>query len=112
MAQHPPTSWRDSAEHRRMLAQAISCVIDGLTNAAGEVTLTASGPTTTTVTDARAGIDSIITFMPKDSAGATELAAGSMYISTRNNGSFVITHSAQGGSPPTFGYMLYGTGRT
>lgn len=110
MALRAPVTWRDSAEHRRKLADGVNMLLDGHTNAAGSVSLDTNPATTTTVTDARAGRDSVIVFMAKDAAAASELAAGSMYVSSRDAGSFIITHAASA-SARTFDYALCGTGR-
>ena len=58
-----PLSMPDTAQHIRLISSVINNTVDGKLNATGDVTLTASA-TTTTLTDARIGANSIILFMP------------------------------------------------
>ena len=89
----PPVTWHKEDEHRRLLAQSIGGLLDGRSFNAGSVTLTAS-TATTVVSDRRAGVDSVITFMPKTANAAAEIGAGSMYVSARGDESFTITHAS------------------
>lgn len=69
------------------------------TGAKGSGTLTAG--TTTTITDAIAKTTSVI-LIQSTSAAITLLG---VYVSTKNNGSFVITHGAAAGTE-TFDYII------
>ena len=108
MALIPPLDWYDEREHRRRLGDAIRGVIDGHTNAAGTVTLTAS-TVTTTVTDRRAGTDSIIALMPTTANAAGMLTR--LYVSERTEGAFTFTHAATTSSDMTYDYCVLATGR-
>lgn len=91
----------------RQVAGVVNGVLGGKLNCIGEVTLRES-EATTTVTDARASFQSFIDFMPTTAAAASELADGLMYVSTRNNGSFVITHNNAAIAGRTFVYTVIG----
>ena len=105
--QRVPVRAANADEHRRRLAQACNSLADGCSNAVGSVTLTAN-QATTVVSDRRAGIGSVITFMPKTANAAAELGAGSMYISTRGAETFTITHANNAQTDRDFEYALQG----
>ena len=63
------------AEDGREIALVVNSILDGKINATGSVTLTASAASTT-VTEDRAGSDSVILFMPTTANAASEQAAG------------------------------------
>ncbi len=109
MAVTAPVNWRDSKEHRRLIANAVNGILDGHTNNAGEVTLNPTPSTTTVVNDARAGVDSVILFMPLTYNAAQEIST--MYVSSRGAGTFTITHSNNENEDLDFAYVLCGTGR-
>lgn len=109
MALRPPVTWRNHEEHRRKIAQSIWQLMDGHTNAAGSVTLTAS-TTSTVVTDDRVGIDSVITFMPTSSNGASALT--NLYVTSRGDGTFTLTHSSSAATDQDLEYAIHGTGRS
>lgn len=90
-----------SSDHRRQLAQAINELISGGSNAKGSVTLTAN-QATTTVTDEKASDDSHITLTPI----TANAVADTVYISTRSNGSFVLTHNNNAQTDRTFTYGI------
>lgn len=89
----------------REVAQAVNLLIDGKSNARGSFTLTAS-TTTTTVTDLRVGEDSIINYTPTTANAAAEIGAGGMFVSARNNESFVITHANNSQNDRSFIYTV------
>ena len=70
----------------------------------GEVTLTASSATTT-VTDVNARTNSSIVPFPLTANAQADFIAG-MRISTRLNGSFVITHPNNANDDKTFMYII------
>jgi len=88
----------------RLVAEVVNRTIDGGLNSTGSVTLTTSS-STTVVADARAGENSVITFMPKSANAAAELTA--LFISARTNGSFTITHNSSGTSRQ-YEYIIIG----
>ena len=108
MALLAPVTWRTPEEHRRILAERINGLIDGMTNAAGTVTLTVSSATTV-VTDARVGADSVITFMPTTLNEANEMST--LRVTSRGDGTFTITHTNTAEADRTFAYAISGTGR-
>lgn len=107
MAQEVPTTWRDPLEGFRRLAFAINQLINGKSNNIGSVTLTAS-QATTTVSDRRAGVDSVVTFEPTTANAAAEVGAGGMYVSAHGGGSFTITHANNAQADRTFRYVVTG----
>lgn len=109
MALKVPVTWRDAAEHRRKLAEALNGVMDGQGFNAGSVTLAAS-TTSTEVADPRVGTETVITFMPRTSNAAGALSG--LYVSTRGSGTFTLTHASAGSVDRTYDYALHGSGRT
>jgi alcohol dehydrogenase class IV len=91
----------------REVASAINLLIDGKNNATGTFTLTAS-TTTTTVSDLRAGTNSVITYVPTTANASAEIGAGTIFISARNDESFVLTHANNSQSDRTFIYAIIG----
>jgi hypothetical protein len=86
---------------------AINQLMQGRSNATGQVTLTASAATTvlskTTVNE-----DAEVFLIPRTANAAAELAAGTAYISDVSRGSFTITHANNAQSDRTFGYIVIG----
>jgi hypothetical protein len=78
---------------------------EGKTNNTGTVTL-ADGSSTTTVTDRRAGADSVITFMPTTANAASDLP--NLYVSSRSDGQFELTHTNNSQQDRTYGYVITG----
>ena len=100
-----PVTWADEVEHRRLLANGVNSLRDGKINATGSVTI-ATSATSTAVTDARVGADSIILIMP-----TTANAAGALtttYIGTVAKQSFTISHANNSQADRTFKYVILG----
>ena len=93
-----PVNHTDGAAHRRLLAQGINRLIPTVES----VTLTTSS-TTTTVTDKRMGEDQMVILTPTNANAAAE----NIYVSSKANGSFVLTH-ASAGTTRTFDYIIKG----
>lgn len=55
----------------RAVAEIVNNIMDGKTNNTGSVTLATGGASTTTITDARIGYDSVILLMPTDDISST-----------------------------------------
>ena len=89
----------------RRLTEAVNELGSGRSNAYGDVTLTASA-TTTTVTDTKVGIDSVVTLMPTTANAAAALAT--TYVSNRKIGSFTLTHANNAQTDRTFAYAIVG----
>ena len=79
----------------------------GKLNSLGDVTLTASSATTV-VADPLAGPDSVILWMPTTANAAAEIGAGGMYVSSRGDGTFTITHANNAQNDRTFRYVVFG----
>jgi len=92
-------------EYLRRIYDVIRGVQIGKLQCTTTVTLTASA-TTTTLTDARIGAESVILFMP-----TTANAAGAMtnlYVSARAQGSATLTHSSTATTDRVFGVIVIG----
>lgn len=59
---------------QRAVAEVVNNIMDGKTNNTGTVTLATGNATTTTLTDARIGIDSVILLVPKSAAAIADTA--------------------------------------
>ena len=59
---------------QRAVAEVVNNIMDGKTNNTGSVTLATGNATTTTLTDARIGIDSVILLVPKSAAAIADTA--------------------------------------
>jgi len=56
---------------QRGVAEVVNGIMNGKTNNTGSVTLATGGASTTTITDARIGVDSVILLMPTDDVSST-----------------------------------------
>jgi hypothetical protein len=65
-----------------------------------------TGTSVTTVSNQLAGKDSFIDFMPETSAAA--VAKQSMYVSSRGDSTFDITHDVTATANRTFTYFIHG----
>jgi len=101
--QRVPVDWPDWRGAVRRFANSINDLGQGRSNAIGEVTLTAS-QTTTVVTDARVGTDSVISMMPTTANAAAE----SWYIGTVGKQTFTITHANNSQTDRTYTYAIQG----
>ena len=99
----PSTDQKDFVK----IAVSLHQLAAGRSNAYGSVTLTENAATTT-VTDANVSVNSVISLMPTNAASATEFGAGTWYIGTVSNGSFVITHVNSATAGRTFKYLIHG----
>lgn len=95
-----PSTFEPMPEWLRKASIAINLLINGYGNNAGTATL--SGGTTTTVTDPRATQNSIPLLSPLDNNAYT----AAPYVSSRADGSFVLTHGIPAGAA-TVGYVLH-----
>jgi hypothetical protein len=59
---------------QRAVAEVVNNIMDGKTNNTGSVTLATGNATSTTITDARIGIDSVILLVPKSAAAIADTA--------------------------------------
>ena len=74
-------------------------------DSASSVTLTASSATTV-VSDAKVSQQSRIFFFPTTANGAAELGAGGMYVSSKGDKTFTITHANNAQTDRTFDYVV------
>lgn len=91
----------------RQVAAVVNRLNQGKLSCTGTVTLT-PGQATTVVSDARAGAASVVLLMPLTASAATEIGAGTVYVSARNKGAFSLSHSSSAVIDRTFCYALFG----
>ena len=97
-----PTFTDNQDEQNRLTANAINNILDGKINSTGEITLTNSS-TTTILTDARIGGNSVILLMP-----ITNNAANAhVHFTNIGNGTATMNHGS-GSSTRTFKYVVIG----
>lgn len=89
----------------RKIVNSLNRMIEGRTDNYGAVTLRA-GQTTTTVNDQNASENSTIVLSPRTANAASALAT--TYVSTKANGSFVLTHASNSQIDKTFDYAVIG----
>lgn len=89
----------------RSIADVVIGLMNGRSNNIGSVTLTASA-TSTTLTDPRISMQSVIEFMPKTANAAT--AKTSMYVTNRGNGAAKINHASSNTTDQQFDYTVIG----
>ena len=104
----PPLENPDEVIHRRQLASAIQGLMDGKSNNIGEVTLS-DGATSTVVSDRRVGPASVILLMPKTANAANLVRTTDVYVSSRTNRQFTVTHGNTANTDQDFEYAIVGT---
>jgi len=106
------TTWHDPIEHSRKIAETVNQILDGKLNTNSSFTLGASSATTV-ISDYRVGAHSVICFHPLTANAATELAAGTMYVTAANimprSNQFTITHANNAETDRDFRYTLLGS---
>lgn len=100
-----PLTNPDTKAHARQCAITINNVMDGKINSTGEITLTASA-TSTTLSDARIGANSVILFMPRSANARTAL--NTLYVSARASGSATLTHASSANTDQDLSYVIIG----
>ena len=93
------------ANNAREVSQVVNNILDGKLNSTGSFTCTASA-TSTTVSDFRAGLTSVILLMPTTAHAAAEQGNGTIFVSTRNKQSFVVTHANNTQVDRSFEYII------
>lgn len=89
----------------------VNGLLNGKSNNTGTVTLNTSTATTTVVlAQGRLGIDTVILFEPTTANAATEIALGTMWVSTKDplNNKFLITNAVNTQNDRTFNFILVG----
>jgi len=86
-----PLSIPDQAQHLRLISSALNNTIDGKLNSTGEFSLDYT-TTSTTITDARVGVNSVILWVPLTEHAADENHYA--YLSNVGEQQFTIGHRA------------------
>lgn len=102
-----PLAFSTPEDGFRRTSSLVNQVVDGKTQNIGSVTLTDSSATTV-VADLRVGVHSVIVFMPTTANAAAEVGAGGMYISSRGDSTFTITHANNAQTDRDFEYVVVG----
>lgn len=100
-----PVYQPDETRHRRQIADWAAQVNQGKIQNVGTVTLS-TGAVTTTVMDARVGINSFIGFMPTTAQALS--AQASLRVSAQSAGGFTITHASSAAADKIFRYSVLG----
>jgi hypothetical protein len=97
----------DDPQWKRSIASWVLEANQGHIQNTGSVTLT-DNVASTTVSDARAGANSFIGFMPTTANAAAELGGGTLYVATQGKQTFTITHANNAQTDRTFRYCILG----
>ena len=89
----------------RLVSEVVNNAMNGKTNNSGTFTL-ATSVTQTTVSNERAGFDSIIVLSPRTSNAAAE--SDYTFIKTKAKGSFIIGHRNTSNTDVTYDYIIVG----
>ena len=89
----------------RLVSEVVNNAMNGKTNNSGTFTL-ATSVTETTVSNERAGFDSVIVLSPRTENAATE--SDHTYIKTKAKGSFIIGHRNTSHTDVTYDYIIVG----
>ena len=100
-----PNYLPDNDEWLRQMALNINLLIDGQSNAIGELTLTANAASTV-IADLRVGINARILLMPTTANAAAALTT--TYIGTVGKQTFTVTHANDAQTDKTFKYSIVG----
>ena len=100
-----PRSWSDEKDHRARIVDAINNILKGKLNNGGELTLTANSATST-LTDIRIGIDSVILIQPTTANAAAALA--NVYFGTPGDGTVTVNHANNAQTDRSFRYVVIG----
>ena len=90
----------------RQISEVVNNAMGGKINATGTINLQASSATATSLPDIRISTDSVVLFMPTNTASATFM--NDMFISEKVDGSATISHSANTEASATFSYLVIG----
>ena len=89
----------------RAVAEVVNNAMNGKTNNSGTFTL-ATSVTQTTISNERAGFDSIIVLSSRTANAAAE--SDHTYIKTKAKGSFIIGHRNTSNTDVTYDYIIVG----
>lgn len=99
-----PLSIPDHGQHLRLISSALNNTIDGKLNSTGDLTLGTVG-TTTTITDARIGVNSVILLMPTTVKAAEDM--DNIYFTGLGNGTATVNHT-HNSHVRTYKYVVIG----
>ncbi len=99
-----PSSVEAVAEWCREIAQVVNLILDGKSNATGTVTLTVSSATTT-LSDRRIGIDTVVHFEPTTANAKSE---GTPWQNGHGNGVVTLNHANNSQSDRSYRYSILG----
>lgn len=97
--------YADWVEAVRRISVTVNAMLQGRSNAVGEVTLQVN-ESSTAVSDPRVSEDSAIVLMPRTANAAAALATS--HIATVSNGSFAIRHANNAQTDRDFRYAIQG----
>ena len=98
-------TWTNINEQVRKIVLTVNNIARGKTNNTGSVTLTANAASTT-LSDIRIGINSVITLQPTTANAATAIA--STYLSSPVDSAVTINHTNNAQTDRTFKYVING----
>ena len=90
-----------------LLADRVNGLLNGKSNSRIDVTLTAN-VASTTVTDARIGVNTQLIWTPTSANASVEIGAGTIYQSTTGTGSAIIVHANNAQADRTFRMSMVG----
>ncbi len=91
----------------RGISEVLNRVLTGKMNVTVDLVLTPNS-TSTTIIDARLSATTVITFCPLTANAAAELAAGTLYVASRQSGMMVIAHAANAQDDRIFDTTIIG----
>ena len=103
----PPSFLSDDPEWKRAVGRWMLEVNQGHLANTGTVTLTAN-VASMSVVDARAGVASFIGFTPTTANGASEMAAGTLYLKARGKQVFTLKIANNATADRSFVYCILG----
>jgi len=102
-----PSQWYDDKDFLRKVSLSVNNILRGKTNNTGSVTLTESSATTT-FTDIRIGINSVIVLQPTTANASAEIGAGTIYFDDPGKGTIVINHANNAQTDRIFRFAILG----
>jgi len=105
----PPKDLDDQKKLSRIQSQSIAGLLFGRSNNVIDFTATHNAASTT-ITDSRLGVNTVLLFMPTTANASAEIGAGTIYVSqsSRVNGSVVITHANNSQTDRVFKVVMVG----
>lgn len=91
---------------QRAVAEVVRGVMDGKTNNTGSITLAVASAVTTTLTDRRIGVDSLIVFVPFSAAANADTSR--IFASAQGQGTATVNHAANVTANKTYRYAVIG----